>query len=350
MASPQRILVGSLVLVTFLVASCGRTDALLERDLDRARRLVFIQGFGPGGKSFFIQPFEVTKGEFLEFVRATSHRSEHSDFLRDMRLRDGSLDAGTVEDHPVVFVTSADAQAYLGWIGMELPTLRQWRSALRNHPLAKGARILDPAFLANGYQSGIGKTSPVGFFYYDRTPEGCFDLIGNVAEWTRTRAYYPVDPDGEVPTILSLDLDTVSDQLQIAAGLSGSPIASRLAAEPSELAEALTATVVEGHSFQDSWVDSDFTTDTMVTLASGWRPLSPDQCLDVIGFRGVVDAATLVRRLANRAVDVPSAGRAVIDWIARQPDEIEPLLVRLAEENEPGAPLVKACLDERRSR
>jgi sulfatase modifying factor 1 len=106
-----------------------------------------------------------------------------------------SLDG--IEDHPVVHVTAADAEAYARWAGKELPTEAEWefaaRGGLNAAEFAWGdERTPGGRMLANFWQGefpwqntladGFERTSPVGT--YPPNGYGLYDMIGNVWEWT----------------------------------------------------------------------------------------------------------------------------------------------------------------------
>jgi formylglycine-generating enzyme len=102
-----------------------------------------------------------------------------------------------LEDHPVVHVTFADAEAFAAWDGKSLPTEAEWELAARG-----GIEGADYAWgdtfrpgdrlLANTWQGefpwqnlatdGYEGTSPVGAF--PANGYGLHDMIGNVWEWT----------------------------------------------------------------------------------------------------------------------------------------------------------------------
>jgi formylglycine-generating enzyme len=102
-----------------------------------------------------------------------------------------------LDDHPVVHVTFADAEAYARWANKELPTEAEWefaaRSGLDNAEFAWGDQFIPGGrYLANTWQGtfpcenlksdGYERTSPVTAF--PPNAYGLYDMIGNVWEWT----------------------------------------------------------------------------------------------------------------------------------------------------------------------
>jgi len=108
-----------------------------------------------------------------------------------------------LEEHPVVHVTFADAEACAKWEGKVLPTEAEWefaaRGGLDEAEFAWGDSFLqNDRHLANTWQGefpwqqlgtdGFERTSPVGSF--PPNGYGLYDVIGNVWEWT-TDWYVP---------------------------------------------------------------------------------------------------------------------------------------------------------------
>jgi formylglycine-generating enzyme required for sulfatase activity len=99
------------------------------------------------------------------------------------------------EDHPVVLVSAADAQAYAAWLSRRtgrawrLPTELEWEKAARGI----GGRTFpwgnefDPARL-NSHDAGPFDTVPVGRYPAGASPFGVLDAAGQVYEWTSTAA------------------------------------------------------------------------------------------------------------------------------------------------------------------
>jgi len=103
------------------------------------------------------------------------------------------------EQHPVVHVSLADAQAYAAWAGARLPTEQEWEYAaslgLHNpdnqesgafndlgQPIANTWQGIFP--IVNSSADGYTSTAPVACFAASKI--GLYDMIGNVWEWTST--------------------------------------------------------------------------------------------------------------------------------------------------------------------
>jgi formylglycine-generating enzyme len=111
------------------------------------------------------------------------------------------------EDHPVVHVAHADAEAYAAWVGKTLPTEAEWefaaRGGLDGAEFAWGDELQpDGKPRANTWQGpfpwrnfaadGYERTSPVGS--YPPNGYGLYDMAGNVWQWT-SDWYSPRHPE-----------------------------------------------------------------------------------------------------------------------------------------------------------
>lgn len=100
-------------------------------------------------------------------------------------------------EHPVSESTWQGAVAFCAWRGARLPSEAEWEAAARGtagrtYPWGEAPPTADRAVFGRGR----GETDPVGSHPRGATPEGVFDLAGNVAEWTSSLFRpYPYDAD-----------------------------------------------------------------------------------------------------------------------------------------------------------
>jgi formylglycine-generating enzyme required for sulfatase activity len=130
------------------------------------------------------------------FNRAKRDLSTHflSEYDRDRKFGG--------EDQPVVGITWYASQAYCLWLSLleqdqspyQLPTEIEWEWAaggkhgtisekVRQYPWSdeKG----EPSSTLANFNRTLGTTTPVGSYPNGATPEGLYDMAGNVWEWTR---------------------------------------------------------------------------------------------------------------------------------------------------------------------
>jgi len=127
--------------------------------------------------AFNVDIYPVTNAEYKEFVDATGHNPPRT-------WDDGTYADGTA-DHPVTWVNWNDAKAYCEWAGKRLPTEFEWERAARGtdgrtYPWGDAF----DAAKCNSKESGLGGTSAVGSYPDGASPDGVFDMAGNVWEWT----------------------------------------------------------------------------------------------------------------------------------------------------------------------
>jgi formylglycine-generating enzyme required for sulfatase activity len=137
---------------------------------------------------FYMSRFPVTNAQYEQF---------------DPRHRQKRI-KGAGDDHPVVYVTSLEADKYCQWLGLRdgknyrLPTEAEWEYAARGndgrkYPWGNHARRGGSANFADASTSfpwrdhqindGYAETSPVGAFPLGASFFGLEDMAGNVWEW-----------------------------------------------------------------------------------------------------------------------------------------------------------------------
>jgi iron(II)-dependent oxidoreductase len=155
--------------------------------------------------AYYLDRHAVTNRQFLRFVQAGNYENMEiwpqevwPSLLRfcDRTGRpgprfweNGKFPAGKAE-HPVVGVCWYEALAYARWSGKRLPTAAEWQKAGGWPEQLSGGTcnrypwgdIFDPR-RANLSHSGIGGTVPVHDFAEGSTPNGIYQMSGNVWEW-----------------------------------------------------------------------------------------------------------------------------------------------------------------------
>jgi formylglycine-generating enzyme required for sulfatase activity len=151
---------------------------------------------------YAIATFPVTVGEFECFVNNGGTRPEarrHVSWDTQLQHR----------DHPVVCVRWIDAIAYIGWLRKltgqpwRLPTEAEWEKAARwnvSNKNKEGPRYpwghrFDKR-RCNTNSSRIGTTTPIDCYPNGISPNGVWDMAGNVWEWTSSQfKSYPYNPN-----------------------------------------------------------------------------------------------------------------------------------------------------------
>ena len=138
--------------------------------------------------AFYIDPYEVTVGEYKRFLEDTNHRPLPNSVSR----------TSPTDQHPVVEVSWHDAMAYAQWAGKRLPTEAEWEKAARGGLIGQdypweGPIDANKANYGKNTKSGTHaeRTTPVGT--YPANGYGLYDMSGNVAEWcldTYQRKFY----------------------------------------------------------------------------------------------------------------------------------------------------------------
>ncbi len=129
--------------------------------------------------AYWIDKYEVTNKEFLDFSIKTGYTGEGAKEGKDWRA---FVSAGG--NVPVVYITYNDALAYCKSLGKRLPTEEEWEKAARG---TNGFRYpwgndWQPN-RSNTPEAGLIKPADIGKFD-DVSPFGVHDMLGNVQEWT----------------------------------------------------------------------------------------------------------------------------------------------------------------------
>jgi len=126
----------------------------------------------------------VTNAQYADFLKASGYHPAYAkNFLRHWHERHPPKG---LEDHPVVYVDLEDSRAYANWAGKRLPTEEEWQYAAQG---TDGRRYpWGEQFEPERCNAGeTGSTTPVKAFPRGRSPFGCYDMCGNVWQWTESQ-------------------------------------------------------------------------------------------------------------------------------------------------------------------
>jgi len=163
--------------------------------------------------AYYINIYEVTNAEYASFLNDSVTGGVHH-YWYEMEITqtaDGFKATPGLEKYPVKYVNHENATAYADWLGGSLPTEAQWEKAARgpgnerhfpwgNHIYSGQANYDNPDGLV---EVGIA----TGRSYY-----GCFDMAGNVWEWTADwyqANYYQYSPRDNPPGPLTGEIKSV---------------------------------------------------------------------------------------------------------------------------------------------
>ena len=206
-----------MALIAALVFAAGEIFAASDDGMVRLSGGIFTMGNDHGLPDerpthpitiapFWIDSRPVTNVEFASFLqRVGETRNARGENLFDADDGDARLhkidgvwraDPG-FEQHPVIEASWYGARDYCRALGKRLPAEAEWEfaargSAGRTYPWGETAPTPNHARFAIGY----GRTIDVGSLPDGATPDGVFDLAGNVHQWTASiAAPYPYRAD-----------------------------------------------------------------------------------------------------------------------------------------------------------
>ena len=183
----------------------GTNNLALTLDNERPRHNVFVP-------AFLIDRYPVTNADFLQFVMSDGYhqrpcwtpegwqwreqnRIEHPLYWH--KQRGGWVEIGLkgaqalAPRNPIQCISWYEADAYARWSGKRLPTEEEWEKAAswnaeRNEKFFYPWGKHEPDTSICNFNAQAKGTTPVDRYPTGRSSYGCYDLLGNVWEWTAT--------------------------------------------------------------------------------------------------------------------------------------------------------------------
>jgi formylglycine-generating enzyme required for sulfatase activity len=172
--------------VQFRVRECGfyPIDGLPPLDL-RFKNLhrIMHAKYPVTIEAFALDLMPVTNAKFAKFLQATGYRPRQMEQFLAHWGENLTLPTA-LEDHPVTYVDLDDARAYATWAGKRLPTEAEWQHAARG--FEEFAYPWGKVFSQDKCNGNSRMTTPVRLYDNGRSPFGCYDMCGNVWEWTES--------------------------------------------------------------------------------------------------------------------------------------------------------------------
>lgn len=136
--------------------------------------------------AFYVDKFPVTNERYKKFVDATKYKVPDApqEWAKPYNWKNGTYPKGKGK-HPVVLVDFSDVTEYCRWAEKGLPSDEQWEKAARGTDGRRypwGEEFEDGR--CNSWHEKIEGTTPVDKYPKGASPCGCYDMSGNVWEWT----------------------------------------------------------------------------------------------------------------------------------------------------------------------
>lgn len=171
-------------------------DAL---DNERPMHRVFLP-------TYWIDRYPVTWGEYQVFMAAGGYEDSQwwsrSGWAwlqanpiqqplympKDSASKDSGLADATL-NHPVCGVSGYESEAYARFVGKRLPTEAEWEKAASWHPDTAQRHTYPwgetlPSQSRCNHGQAMGRSTPVNAYPDAQSAYGCWDMLGNVWEWT----------------------------------------------------------------------------------------------------------------------------------------------------------------------
>ncbi|MEX0271539.1 ergothioneine biosynthesis protein EgtB [Leptolyngbyaceae cyanobacterium UHCC 1019] len=166
------------------------SGAIAALDNERPTHRVYLE-------TYWIDQYPVTCQQYQLFIQADGYQTqaywsvEGWQWLQQHPVSQPFYwsDDSAFNLYPVCGISWYEAEAYANFINKRLPTEAEWEKAAAWKSAAQLSLLFpwgdeDPSPQHCNYGHGIGHTTSVDAYPQGVSPYGCYDLLGNVWEWT----------------------------------------------------------------------------------------------------------------------------------------------------------------------
>ena len=155
------------------------SDAIEAQDNERPAHLVYLD-------NYYIDVYPVTYHQYQQFIDAAGYDNPQWWSRQGWQWKQTHnisqplywSDLPQLQNHPVHGVSYYEAEAYANFVGKRLLTEAEWEKAAQFNNKENGSDF------RGNYNSIVGQSTPVNSNLKNSNIWGCYDMLGNVWEWT----------------------------------------------------------------------------------------------------------------------------------------------------------------------
>jgi gamma-glutamyl hercynylcysteine S-oxide synthase len=166
------------------------SNEIQAQDNERPAHSVYLDAYN-------IDIYPVTCGQYQQFMNAEGYHNpqywsrEGWHWLQQQNSISQPLywlNSPQDSNHPVYGVSYYEAEAYANFVGKRLPTEAEWEKAAQLSSLEFDEQTISEEidYGIGNHHNLVGCVTPVNAYPETRTIWGCYDMLGNVWEWTNS--------------------------------------------------------------------------------------------------------------------------------------------------------------------